>query len=490
MNKKGISLIVLVITIIIMIILATAVILTISNTNIINKAKKAVNDSNLAGLTEQEMLVKASREMEKSLGPEKVKDTTPGQLKSSGTVPKTETTSGNEEELLLVESIEDLVALSNSVNSGNTYEGKTIKLTKLLDFNSNNSYVDPTNNNIKETLTTGTGFTPIGTKDNPFKGTLDGDFTEIRNLYINTTSLFDVGLFGKITGATIKNIGITGNITVSVGENGTGIGAIVSEATNSIIKNCYSKTNIQFGPFEGNVGGICGFAENAQILGCHNTGSIIQTQFSDSTAGASYIGGICGLMVDSGKIDRCYNLGNITAPTMSGQQQQYVQIGGLVAGAFGDLSAEKYMIISNVYNTGTLTNATLCGGGIVSETQVTKIYNAYNSGNIVDISGIYSGAITGSISGDLSNIYSLGEIKASGTLTVYSVAENINGNVSNVYYSQSGIPQAAGNYTGTLVYKTKEEMKSQAFLDLLNSNLQDGWARWIKGKDGYPTLDI
>ena len=41
-NKRGISLIVLVITIIIMIILAAAVILSLNSSNIVNKAKDAV----------------------------------------------------------------------------------------------------------------------------------------------------------------------------------------------------------------------------------------------------------------------------------------------------------------------------------------------------------------------------------------------------------------------------------------------------------------
>ena len=47
-KKKGISLIVLIITIIVMIILASSMILTISNTDIIQKANKAVEDTDLA----------------------------------------------------------------------------------------------------------------------------------------------------------------------------------------------------------------------------------------------------------------------------------------------------------------------------------------------------------------------------------------------------------------------------------------------------------
>ena len=47
-NKEGISLIVLVITIIVMIILAASVVITLSNSGIINKASDAVSATNLA----------------------------------------------------------------------------------------------------------------------------------------------------------------------------------------------------------------------------------------------------------------------------------------------------------------------------------------------------------------------------------------------------------------------------------------------------------
>ena len=51
-TKKGISLIVLVITIIVMIILAATIILAINNNNVVDKAKDAVNDTNLKQIQE------------------------------------------------------------------------------------------------------------------------------------------------------------------------------------------------------------------------------------------------------------------------------------------------------------------------------------------------------------------------------------------------------------------------------------------------------
>ena len=58
--KKGISLVVLVITIIVMIILAGAVILSLNNSGIISKAQEAVNQTNLKQLQEMASVAWAS----------------------------------------------------------------------------------------------------------------------------------------------------------------------------------------------------------------------------------------------------------------------------------------------------------------------------------------------------------------------------------------------------------------------------------------------
>jgi len=67
-NKRGISLIVLVITIIVMIILATAIILSLSSSGIIGKANQAVTDTNTANLKEAANIALAEYELEVSIG--------------------------------------------------------------------------------------------------------------------------------------------------------------------------------------------------------------------------------------------------------------------------------------------------------------------------------------------------------------------------------------------------------------------------------------
>ncbi len=64
MNKKGISLIVLVITIIVMIILAASVVITLSNTGIIDKANSAVNTTNVKEVEQYVQLLWSEAYME------------------------------------------------------------------------------------------------------------------------------------------------------------------------------------------------------------------------------------------------------------------------------------------------------------------------------------------------------------------------------------------------------------------------------------------
>ena len=81
-NRKGISLIVLVITIIVMIILSSAVIITLSNTNIIAKAKEAVEKTNTVNEKYLSEIKLAERKIEKAQGASWIKDTEGGSVSS------------------------------------------------------------------------------------------------------------------------------------------------------------------------------------------------------------------------------------------------------------------------------------------------------------------------------------------------------------------------------------------------------------------------
>ena len=308
---------------------------------------------------------------------ERVEDETPWELAGSGT----------EEDPYLIESIEDLVAFSNSVNNGNEYRSKYIKLTTDLDFNLPFSYDNPktkvsekTNRIIEEDsngtelktfLTSGTGFNPIGNETTYFYGTFDGNGKEIKNIYINRPTENSVGLFS--VGGVIEKLGVTGR---TVGKEI--VGGICSR--NGEIKYCYSDIDVE-GKLR--VGGFSGYISN--IENSYNKGEVnLNSEVSEGSACSA--GGLVGDNQSSRTIKNSYNSGNIT-----GVKNDYY-IGGLVG--FGEN-------ILNSLNFGQVTSqgekyivGGILGGDIKNEEE-SAIMNCYNYGNVTN--GVKLGAIAGKI---------------------------------------------------------------------------------------------
>lgn len=272
-----------------------------------------------------------------------------------------------------IEYIEDLVEISGSVNDGNTYENKTLRLLRTLDFNNEECYRDSTskkygdiNKNgiveeIKTELMTGEGFVPIGNNsDEPFKGTFDGQGYEIQNVYINTENL-SVGFLGYAENATIINLGISGSITNRYDENTQkGAGGLVGVGKKCIIKNCYNKCEVNCTSetyLERNyAGGIIGESDGCIIMLCYNTGDI--TCIGNETGSWAVAGGIVGCSEISGsKIIACYNTGTISSTGYTG---------GLAGIAYRSETLQSgYSEICNCYNLGQIRVLKYYGGGLV-----------------------------------------------------------------------------------------------------------------------------
>ena len=130
-------------------------------------------------------------------------------------------------------SVEDLVAFSAMVNSGKNFTSKTVHLMNNLDIENDVSYANVNTNQfndlnedgtvsttLKEELTTGKGFNPIGNNTYKFAGTFEGNVHTLKSLYINRNSTDYVGLFGystgKIRGLKVTEAEITGNEYVGI----------------------------------------------------------------------------------------------------------------------------------------------------------------------------------------------------------------------------------------------------------------------------------
>jgi len=256
-----------------------------------------------------------------------------------------------------IRTAEELATFRDKVNTGLTYEGKTINVVADLDLSSVCGEIIGS-------------WEPIGISAVPFKGIFNGNYHFIDNLYINTTNGYQ-GLFGFVE-ATIKNIniknsnitaayyvgGISGRMSGTIdnchidktvkitgsSNNGIGtyIGGIAGEAYGTV-KNSSNEGNIVAS--HRYVGGIVGVIINGDILGFYNAGTV--------QGSYEYVGGIAGVNCESTtNITNCYNIGNITG---------YQYIGGII-GASHPLAGN--LNINNVYNKGTV-NGTQNKGEII-----------------------------------------------------------------------------------------------------------------------------
>lgn len=201
--------------------------------------------------------------------------------------------SKNEDVVTYISNEEDLWSFAEKVNSGESFEGRSIELTNDINLNCNES---------KQWI-------PIGkNSDYPFKGNFDGGSFSITGLYINSNEDNYYGLFGYTEGAKITNVTISGEIygeykaiNLGVNEDGEGIyssskaGAIAADCSNTEIKNCISNVQIECtkenysDPFGWKIGGIAGNIQGGSLISnCVNNGDI----YCQSSQGS--IGGICG----------------------------------------------------------------------------------------------------------------------------------------------------------------------------------------------------
>lgn len=143
---------------------------------------------------------------------------------------------------------------------------------------------------------------------NKFYGTFDGDGHMVKNLYINSGS-YPLGIFGYVkTGAAVKNLGVSGNVTCTASSNAQAGGIAGYLESNAAIENCYSSVNVTS---KKHAGGIVGYtAGGAIITNCYGSGNITTTSKNEC-----YLGGICGSSysnTNGATLTNCYSIGDVT----------------------------------------------------------------------------------------------------------------------------------------------------------------------------------
>ena len=159
----------------------------------------------------------------------------------------------------------------------------------------------------------GAGWSPIGTAATPFTGTFNGDKHKIIGLKLNIHGTSDVyaGLFGYL-GGTVKNLGMEGSLLKADASSykKVYIGGIAGYANNAVIQCCYNTGAVQsVGINDNYAAGIAGYTSGGSTSDCLNTGAISSLS---SDASSSYAGGLAGY-VSGTALNRCFNIGMVSA---------------------------------------------------------------------------------------------------------------------------------------------------------------------------------
>lgn len=155
---------------------------------------------------------------------------------------------------LTISSDADWETFASNVNGGNSYSGKTVKLTADINVS-----------------------TMVGTSSNKFKGTFDGAGHKIT---VNLTASEDrCAPFRYVEGATISLLTVTG--TVSTGTYKFGAGLIAESKGRVTVKNCRSSVTVSgdrssLSDKDGTHGGFVSLEENGSLtfINCLFDGSI------------------------------------------------------------------------------------------------------------------------------------------------------------------------------------------------------------------------
>ena len=199
-----------------------------------------------------------------------------------------------------------------------------------------------------------------------FAGTLDGNGKTI------TTS---VALFVNITGSTVKNLTVAGDVAAFDTDSNSAIGCYAKGEVN--FENVCNKANVLGGKA---VGALIGYGATGTVLtikNCVNNGNV---------TGSSQVGGLAGYIQDDVVvIENCENNGVVTSTA---------SYGGGIIGRFGRDAADtnSTITVKNCVNNGAVnTNGAQTGGIIGYGLGIITIEDCTNYGTLTNTNGATGG---------------------------------------------------------------------------------------------------
>jgi hypothetical protein len=199
------------------------------------------------------------------------------------------------------------------------------------------------------TANQGKGWQPIiGTNDDAFTGSFDGQGHEIRDLFIDRPDEDFVGLFSIVgQGGDVENVGV---VTATVSGNSS-VGGLVGGNAGTV-SNSYSTGSITGRTYY--IGGLVGFNGAGTVTNSYSTGNV---------TGYAGVGGLTG--VNAGTVSNSYSGSDVTGT-------------GWVGGLVGVISSGT---VNNSYSTGSVAG-NVSAGGLVGWSETGTINNSYSTGSV------------------------------------------------------------------------------------------------------------
>ena len=303
-------------------------------------------------------------------------------------------------------------------NEGGYYEIKTAQqlgwLRDQVNAGNPNSHSD-FSAKLMNDITLDGDWEPIGKDYNhQYNGTFDGDNHTISALKIDqkeadASGNMELGLFGEINAATIKNLTVQGSVKATIPSSAYGsvyiAGVVASNQGKSTLENVTSNVEVTVtgnggGPI---IGGLSANAYSLTIQQCANLGNV--------TTENGTVAGLGSVSWGTVTVKCSYNSGNISGTTGN--------IGGLCANGVGNVN------IDDSYNSGNISGTTGNVGGLCSGSA--NINFSYNTGKVTATTG-KAGGLTGAAGGTSMNCYTVGEAfgdKSASCWTVYATSNDI-----------------------------------------------------------------
>ena len=292
---------------------------------------------------------------------------------------------------ILIESVDDLLSIDNK---------KSYKLMKDLTISSDS-------------------FKAIGTYDNPFYGTFDGNNHKIT--FSNISCVNDNGynsLFGYCNGI-IKNLSISYNINlINNTDRATYISSCVAYLVKGYVENCSSVVKMDVESISSILGGLVAYNEEGIITKSFCEGEII----SNAKNNSNYVGGLLGVNY----------LGNIQEVYSSVR----INILGVKKTIVGGLVAKNTSLISDAYSLCEIqyvrAEKNYIGGLVGINEDRGKIINTYAKSVFIEgeikENFVLLGGLTGSNEKEIINSYYLSniDIYSSGHSPVFTDVKKIN----------------------------------------------------------------